>query len=123
MNQISDWCAENNYGVDVKYYDGSMSDPLPEGIEDATADDYRKSNRLAKAKHRRYVMAVNDADKTRTSMGIRTSFDDAYSTHLPAFLGNPKLAPLVDNLTPTGDGVTAIIPPINPASAARWPLS
>lgn len=115
MNQISDWCAENNYGVDVKYYDGSMSDPLPEGIEDATADDYRKSNRLAKAKHRRYVMAVNDADKTRTSMGIRTSFDDAYNTHLPAFLGNPKIAPLVDNLTPAGDGVTAIIPPIKDA--------
>ena len=116
MNQISDWCAENNYGVDVKYYDGNMSDPLPEGIEDATADDYKKNKRMAKAKHRRYVMAVIAADKTRTSMGIRTSFNDAYNTHLPAFLGNPKIAPLVDNLTSTGDGVTAIIPPIKDAA-------
>lgn len=116
MNQISDWCAENNYGVDVKYYDGNMSDPLPEDIEDATAADYTKSKRMAKAKHRRYVMAVTAADKTRTSMGIRTSFDAAYNTHLPEFLGNPKIAPLVDNLTPTGDGVTAIIPPIKDAA-------
>ena len=116
MNQISDWCAENNYGVDVKYYDGNMSDPLPEGIEDATAADYKKSKRMAKAKHRRYVMAVIAADKTRTSMGIRTSFDEAYNDKLKDFLGNPRIAPLVDNLTPTGDGVTAIIPPIKDAA-------
>ena len=115
MNQISDWCAENNYGVDVKYYDQSMSDPLPDNIEDANSADYKKSWAKARAKHHAYVMAVAKSDKTRTSMKKRTSFDEAYNIHLPAFLENPKISPLVDNLTPSGDGVTAIIPPLKDA--------
>lgn len=115
MSQVSEWCAENNYGLDVKYYDQSMSDPLPENIEDATSADYKKNRQKARAKHHAYVMAVAKADKTRTSMKQRTSFDEAYGTHLPAFLDNPNIIPLVDDLTPSGDGVTALIPPIKDA--------
>lgn len=115
MNQISDWCAENNYGVDVKYYDQSMSDPLPESVEDATDADYRKNPQAARVKHQAYLNAVANADKTKTSMQKRTSFDEAYQMHLPAFLDDPKISPLVDDLTPSGDGVTALIPPVKDA--------
>lgn len=115
MNQLSRWCAENNYGIDVKYYDRSMSDPLPDGIEDATVADYKKDPKAARAKHCRYARAVYAADRTRTAMAKKTSFDMAYGTHLREFLGNPRVASLVDNLTPSGDGVTALIPPIKDA--------
>ena len=116
MGLISDWCAENNYGVDVKYYDRSMAEPLPEGIEDATADDYRRNRKQAKAKHRIYQAAMLAADITRTTMKRNASFLDAYGTDLPAFLSNPKTSALVDNLTPAGDGVTALIPPVKDAA-------
>ena len=115
MSQISEWCADNNYGIDVKYYDRSMSDPLPDDIEDASEADYRKSTVMAKAKHHRYEEAVVAADRTRTTMGRKTSFDSAYGTHLPGFLGDPRVSPLVDNLVPSGDGVTALIPPLKDA--------
>ena len=115
MNFIGDCCAENNYGVDVKYFDRSYSEELPEGIEDATKEDYKKNKTRAKAKHRRYVQAVLNADITRTTMTKLTSFNDAYGKHLNAFLNNPKTRALLDDLVPTGDGVSAILPPIKDA--------
>ena len=115
MGQISAWCAENNYGVDVKFYDSSMSDPIPEGIDDASPEDYARSKKMADAKHARYLAAVIAADKTSTSIGPTASFDDVYGTHLSAFLGNPRISPLIDDMTPTGVGVTALIPPMKDA--------
>ena len=115
MKFIGDCCAENNFGVDVKFYDQSYSEELPEGIEDATKDDYKKNKTKAKAKHNRYVRAVLNADITRTSMTKLTSFNDAYGKHLNAFLNNPKTRALIDNLVPAGDGVSAILPPIKDA--------
>ena len=115
MNFISDCCAENNYGVDVKYYDWNMSEPLPDGVEDATREDYKKNLKKAMKKHRDYLDAVRAADITRTNIPRSCSFDKAYNTYLKKFLDNPKIKPLVDDLRPGFGGVTALIPPIKDA--------
>jgi len=115
IGQISEWCLENNYGVDVKYYDRSMAEEIPDYITDATVEDYAKDPRAARAKHRTYVAAEKYADRTRTSMSMSTSFNEAYGNHLRAFLANPRVSPLIDRFTPSDDGVTALIPPLKDA--------
>lgn len=117
LKSISSWCAENNYGVDVKYYDSSMSKPLPEGVEDATSKEYRTNRRSAREKHYRYLLACREADITRTSMPRYTSFEAAYKKggYLDSFMNNDETGPLVDDIRSTGLGVTALIPPIKDA--------
>lgn len=121
IGTISDWCAENNYGVDVKYYDSSMARPLPEGVEDATRKEYKKDRKRARAKHRAYLLACQKADITRTSMKRFTSFNEAYGTQgsttckLSEFLAGEDTKPLVDDLRSSGVGVSALIPPIKDA--------
>ena len=116
MDAISGWCAENNYGVTVKCYDSSFSTPLPDNIVDATDDEYRKSPRKAAQKHNAYIRACYNADITRTTMPRYTSFNDAYGKYLGEFIGNGTLTQeLIDDLRSSGDGVTAIIPPIKDA--------
>ena len=124
LEKITEWLEENNFGVDAKLYDSSMSEALPPNIEDATAEDYTNNPSYAKFKHRRYVEAVKYADRTRTSMGRKTSFAKAYGNdvdedgdgaELKKFLEDPRVKPLIDNFTPSGDGVTALIPPIKDA--------
>lgn len=118
MNAVSDWCAENNYGVDVKYYDENMAETVPDYITDATTEDYKKNKKWARWKHRQYIMACMKADITTTQMQRYTSFESAYGPGGPlsTFLSpGSKTAALVDDLRSVGDGVTAIIPPIKDA--------
>ena len=118
INQISEWCSENNYGVDVKYYDGTFSTPLPEGVVDATPIEYITDRKKARHKHHVYVMACKNADIAHTDMKRFTSFNDAYGTNgfLDQFL-NPgaESSKLVDDLRSSGAGVTALIPPLKDA--------
>lgn len=115
INNISNWCAENNYGVDVKYYDSSMAKPLKEGIVDATRSEYKKDRKKAREKHKNYVLACYQADITRTGMSRYTSFATAYGEELDKFLSNEDVKPLIDDFRSTADGVSALIPPIKDA--------
>ena len=121
INQISDWCSDNNYGVDVKIYDGTYAKPLPEGLVDATPMEYLLNRKKAREKHHIYVMACKKSDIARTAMRRVTSFNDAFGTsqepggHLSKFLDGGESGKLIDDLRSSGVGVTALIPPIKDA--------
>lgn len=113
IKYMSNLAAEKNYGIDVKYYDKTYAEEVT--AEDANRKDWKRNKSFARLKHRTYKYAVRKADITRTQMSRRTSFNAAYSKHLPLFMNNPKCNPLVDNMIKTADGITALVPPLKDA--------
>ena len=121
MDRLADYCSEADVGFSVTYYDQSFAEPVTE--EDATTADYKANRLLATIKHRQYMEALKKADKTKTDMGSKTSFLEAYGTdsksdsHLAKFLDKPDL------VYPVGDAAgntTALIPPVKTAIKAYF---
>ena len=113
VKALAEYCGEADVGFSVTYYDQSFATEVDK--EDATQEDYRANRARARAKHREYMAALAAADRTRTKMGSRTSFTEAYGTHLQQFLAKPDL------VYPVGDAAsntTATIPPVKTAIRA-----
>ena len=116
IRYLSNLASEKNYGIDVKYYDKSYSEPV--NVEDATKEDYKRSKSYAKAKHKIYLNALQRADITKTEMPGRVNYNLAYGKYLQQFMTNSKCAALVDNMVPPDDGTSALIPPLKDAVKA-----
>ena len=115
MDRLAEYCSEGDVGFSVTYYDQSFASEVD--VDDATQEDYRVNRTKASKKHRDYMDAVSNADRTRTDMGTFTSFKDAYGTELPKFLVKPDL------VYPVGDAsanTTATIPPVKTAIKAYF---
>jgi len=113
MDRLAEYCGEADVGFSVTYYDQSFAGEV--SVDDATPDDYRANWFRAKEKHRRYLEAVERADRTRTKMNGRTSFNEAYTTHLDSFLAGTGLVYPVGD---TAGNTTALIPPVKTAIKA-----
>ena len=115
MDRLAEYCAEADVGFSVTYYDQSFAKEI--SVEDATPEDYRANRAKASAKHKDYLAALANADRTRTGMTGSTSFAEAYGDHLGQFLAKPDL------VYPVGDAAsntTATIPPVKTAIKAYF---
>ena len=115
MDRLADYCSEADVGFSVTYYDQSFASEVT--VEDATREDYKANRAKAKLKHKAYMDALKAADRTRTNMGGKTTFAEAYGDHLGEFLTRDDL------VYPVGDAAantTALIPPVKTAIKAYF---
>lgn len=115
MNYLADICKDNDVGFSITYYDQMFAREVT--AEDATPEDYRVNRSAAKKKHRQYIAALSAADITRTDMANFTTFNDAYNSELPAFIGRTGL---LDNIGSAYNNETALLPPVKTAIKAYF---